>query len=270
MREVFLQSAKIRHPREMSSHKQQSIYDEIGEGYRQRRQPDPRFERLIRDAIGAATSVCNVGAGTGSYEPCDSDVVAVEPSLTMIRQRPNQANVVQAVAEHLPFRDKAFDVAMTILSVHHWQDPIAGLREMVRIAPRQVVFTFDARFVNNLWLARDYLPEMSELERKRALPMAIFVRELVNVEIRTVLVPHDCRDGFQGAYWRRPEMYLDASIRSSMSSFSKIPEKRVQIAMERLRCDLADGTWHEKHRELLNKQEIDLGYRLIVAGSRSS
>lgn len=62
-------------------------YDRIGTGYVQQRRPDPRLAALIWDALGDADSIVNVGAGAGSYEPRDRRVVAVEPAITMIRQR---------------------------------------------------------------------------------------------------------------------------------------------------------------------------------------
>ena len=220
---------------------------------------------MILDAIGDAQRICNIGAGTGSYEPLDREVVAVEPSLTMIRQRFQKSNVVRAVAEQLPFQDQTFDVALAILTVHHWDHPEAGLHEMIRVARRQVVLTLDPEQVDKHWLVRDYLPELGELEQSRAFPITSFCRELDTIDVRIVTITEDCRDGFEGAYWKRPAMYLDPSVRASMSSFSMLPARRVDDALERLRRDLKDGTWQRKHRDLLDKREIDLGYRLIVA-----
>jgi hypothetical protein len=81
--------------------------------------------------------------------------------------------------------------------------------------------------------------------------------------VRPVAVPHDCVDGFLGAYWRRPEAYLDPAVRGAMSTFTKIGD--VEPGVERLRRDLADGTWRRRHGELLGRESLDLGYRLIVA-----
>ena len=135
------------------------IYDAIGIGYAAQRRPDPRIAARIHAALGDASSACNVGAGAGSYEPTDRDVTAVEPSEVMIAQRRSSAPVVRATAEDLPFPDDAFDAAMAVLTVHHWTDPRRGLREMRRIARRQVVFAFDPGMVDSLWLVRDYLPD---------------------------------------------------------------------------------------------------------------
>ena len=116
-------------------------YDRIGVGYTTTRRPDPRIERMIGDALGDSHAVVNVGAGTGSYEPTDRAVVAVEPSDAMVRQRaPGTAPAVRGAAEHLPFRGGAFDGAMAVLTVHHWSDPAvqAGISVIARLPPETV------------------------------------------------------------------------------------------------------------------------------------
>nr|BFE87156.1 hypothetical protein GCM10020093_097570 [Planobispora longispora] len=103
------------------------LYDAIGSAYPATRRTDPRIAAQIWDALGDARTVLNVGAGTGSYEPADRDVTAVEPSAVMRGQRPvGAAPCVAAAAESLPFEDHSFDVAMAVSTVHHWKDPIGG------------------------------------------------------------------------------------------------------------------------------------------------
>jgi ubiquinone/menaquinone biosynthesis C-methylase UbiE len=100
---------------------ERQIYDDIGERYALQRRPDPRISSAITHALGNAETVINVGAGTGSYEPQDRTVIAVEPSLTMIRQRgPGSAPVIQALAGNLPFDDATFDAGLAVLTIHHW------------------------------------------------------------------------------------------------------------------------------------------------------
>ncbi len=244
-----------------------AAYDRIGVGYARYRRPDSRIGAAITDALGDARSVLNVGAGTGSYEPTDRRVVAVEPSSTMVAQRPpGSAPVVCAVAEHLPIRDDAFDVALGVLTVHHWTDVDRGLAELRRVARRQVLFGFEVSTQEQLWFTGHYLPESAALEAKRAPTTAQLIDGLDGAEVLAVPVPHDCADGFLGAYWRRPEAYLDAEVRASISTFASIDPVVVDTAIERLRADLDSGAWHRAHAELLELDELDLGYRLIVAG----
>jgi SAM-dependent methyltransferase len=122
-----------------------ALYDQIGDGYAGLRRPDPRIAARLAAALGPAASLLNIGAGTGNYEPQDGRVVAVEPSREMIRQRPQgAAPAIQAVAAHLPFVDGAFEAALAVLTVHHWPDPVAGLRELRRVTRgRIVILTFD-------------------------------------------------------------------------------------------------------------------------------
>ena len=240
-----------------------SIYDRIGVDYSNLRQPDPRIAAPILAALGAAGSVLNVGAGTGSYEPADRPVTAIEPSAEMIRQRkPSAAPAVQGRAEALPFLDKAFDAATAILTVHHWTDKAQGLKEIRRVTRGPViVLTFDPAH-RGTWLT-DYLPQLSALDEVQMPPMAEYERWLGPVEISPVPVPADCSDGFLHAYWRRPEAYLDPRIRRGISSFWALPD--LDEGLARLREDLATGAWARRYRHLLDWDEMDAGYRLVVA-----
>jgi len=240
-------------------------YDAIGKTYRRYRKPDPRIAALIDDALGAARTVVNVGSGTGSYEPKGRRVVAVEPSWTMIRQRPvGAAPVLRAAAEHLPLADNSFDAALAILTIHHWSNFEAGLRELARVAPFQVILTWDPEVWGRFWLISDYLPEILRAEADVAtLRHVDAVLEVI--EVREVPVPWDCSDGFCGAYWRRPEMYLDPEARAAISGIARCEPRAVSCAMQHLQQDLADGTWVLRNRDVLALSQIDLGYRLVVA-----
>ncbi len=244
----------------------QPVYDRIGVDYGARRRTDPRIAGHIRRALGEARTVLNVGAGTGSYEVADREWVAVDPSQVMIEQRPaSSAPVVQGVAESLPFADDAFDAATALLSLHHWTDPARGLRELARVSRRQVVLTWDAPYyASSFWLLRDYLPEMAEWERTVATFDA--VRELMSpARVEAVPVPHDCADGFGGAYWRRPEAYLDPQVRASISGLALLEDGTAERAMRRLAADLRSGAWQERNAELLDLDQLDLGFRLLIA-----
>jgi SAM-dependent methyltransferase len=210
----------------------------------------------------------NVGAGTGSYEPVDREVTAVEPSAVMRAQRPaGAAPCVAAYAEHLPFEDQSFDAAMAFSTVHHWQDPIAGLREMRRVARRVVVFTFDASAIGwreRFWLSRDYLPEFDSLVAQQ-LPSLADMTRAIGGRAEPVLIPWDCADGFFEAYWRRPEAYLDEHVRRAVSVWTKLGPEAEQRAVDILRDDLSSGRWAERNRDLLALDAADLGLRLLVA-----
>ena len=237
-----------------------AIYDTIGVDYAQLRRPDPRIAAAILDGLGDARSVINVGAGAGSYEPTDRQVVAVEPSQVMIDQRPpGSARVLEGSADALPVPDDSADAALAILTVHHWPDRIAGLGEMRRVArDRVVILTFDPDVT---WWLHDYFPQVAEIDAAHC-PLSDFEAALGPLETRIVPIPHDCIDGFLGCWWRRPEMYLDARIRAVISTFLKFD---VTDGVERLRQDLEDGTWRARYGHLLDAAEQDLGYRLLIA-----
>lgn len=163
---------------------------------------------MILDALGDAQSIVNVGAGAGSYEPRDRNVVAIEPSLTMIAQRPpHAAKAIQASAEHLPLPDKSFDAATAFLTTHHWSDLDRGLREMARVSRGPCVFLDHQMADLKFWLLQDYFPEMTSRLRP-LLPLEKARAVFPTIRVIPVPVPYDCTDGFFCAYWRRPEMTL--------------------------------------------------------------
>ena len=231
--------------------------------YAASRRTDPRIAAHIRSALGDARRVVNVGAGAGSYEPSDLEVVAVEPSEGMIAQR--SAPAVRGVAEALPLADDAVDAAMAILTLHHWSDRAAGLREMRRVArERAVVLMFDVEVTRRFWLVAEYLPQIGESERHLPSPSEVGAVLSDASEVRPVPVPHDCADGFLGAYWRRPEAYLDPVVRASISSFTVLGDAALP-GLERLRSDVESGAWARRHADLLGRDDLDIGYRLVVA-----
>ena len=247
------------------------LYDSIGDRYTAVRREDPRIAARIRAALGDARTVVNVGAGSGAYEPSDLEVTAVEPSEVMIAQRSEAAApVVLAFAEELPFEDGSFDAAMAVLSDHHWADRPAGLRELRRVARRVVVFQWDPAYREAFWLARDHLPSFA-----RGLDgfWEELLHELGAPRTVAVPIPHDCRDGFLMAYWRRPEAYLDPLVRANISVFSQLPPAEIAAMDGALRADLESGAWARRNAAILGLDELDLGYRLLVApavASRSS
>jgi SAM-dependent methyltransferase len=240
------------------------IYDTIGKTYAQTRQPDPRIRDAIWAAIGGAKSVVNVGAGAGSYEPPQT-LLAVEPSMVMVAQRPPElAPAAVTTAERIPLPDKSVDVALCSLTIHHWSNVEAGLAEVRRVARKVVIFTWDPDLIGDFWLT-DYVPAIIEADMRVAVPIPR-LRELLGTEdVRVVPVPHDCQDGFMGAYWRRPEMYLDPVVRAGISTLSKLDQHVVSAGMEALLEDLQSGAWAERYGAILNLDELDLGYRLVVA-----
>jgi SAM-dependent methyltransferase len=242
-----------------------ALYDEIGVEYSGARCTEARIARRLWDALGDARSVLNVGAGTGSYEPRDRDVVAVEPSAVMRAQRPaGAAPCIAAEAESLPFSDHSFDAAMAVLSDHHWRDPIGGIREMRRVARRVVIFQWDNAHSSRFCLVRDYLPEFAQLARGR--PTLSERAAAIGATIEPVPIPWDCVDGFFHSYWRRPHAYLQEPARRGTSVWSLLGPEVERRAVAALSSDLYSGAWQQRNHELLELDEAELGARLLIAG----
>jgi SAM-dependent methyltransferase len=247
------------------------LYDAIGTGYGGARRPDPRIERVIWDALGDADTVLNVGAGTGSYEPPDRQVVAVEPSAVMRAQRPRgAAPCVAASAEALPFDDDAFDVVMTVISDHHWSDWATGLRECARVGRRVVLFNWDNAEARRFWLVTDYVPEfITYSQRGPSLGERARRYLAADATLTPVPIPWDVDDAFFHAHWRRPEAYLDPAVRAATSVWRKLPEDVEPRAVAALRADLESGAWAARHGDIMDVDALDVGARLVVAETAS-
>ncbi len=246
-----------------------AIYDVLGRTYSSTRRADPRIAARIGMALGDAVTIVNIGAGTGSYEPGQT-VVAIEPSQTMISQRPpGAAPAIRSVAEHLPLADDCVDAALAVLTIHHWTGLDVGITEMRRVARRRLVFlTWDPdKIGTEFWLLSEYLPEARRADAELAVPIDRLTALLDNPVVTPVPVPHDCTDGFGAAFWRRPGAYLDPMVQAGMSLFAKADQSLVRPGLSRLADDLSSGRWHDEHADLLDREELDLGYVLITAAA---
>ncbi len=244
-----------------------ALYDEIGRGYAAVRVEDPRLARPIWDALGDARTVVNVGAGAGSYEPRDRGVTAVEPSVVMIAQRRDgAAAAVVASAERLPFPDDSFDAAMAVITLHHWSDVDAGLREMRRVARRRVVIvTFDPALEAELWIGRDYIRERVVRTFSSLPPISRILETFPEAVVRPLPIPNDCTDRMYAALWGRPEEYLDPQVRAATSVWQRLPAEVETRAVDELRRDLASGKWDRRYGHLRTTPEYDVGLRIIAA-----
>ena len=244
-------------------------YETIGAGYARTRREDPRLRARIHAALGDARTVVNVGAGTGSYEPLDRHVIAIEPSDVMAAQRPRTlAPALRATASELPLRDGAVDAAMAILTIHHWDEHRErGVRELRRVARGPVVIlTYDAWVAAEMWLTKDYYPELGALDCGIFPPLPQVASWLGGeVEIQTVPLPRACQDWMLGSFWAHPERVLDPDARNATSGFARMDAHVVERVVAAVRRDLEDGSWDARHGALRTVDEYDAGLRLVVA-----
>jgi SAM-dependent methyltransferase len=244
-------------------------YETIGCSYAGTRREDPRIARHIHEALADARSVVNVGAGTGSYEPDDRHVIAVEPSDVMAAQRPpERVPAIRAAADELPLRDDSVDAAMAILTLHHWDSAQErGVRELRRVARnRVVILTYDARVSGRMWLMADYVPEVAELDKRIFPPPETLLDWLGgDAEVQPLPLPRDTSDWMLGSFWAHPERVLDDHARANTSGFARMPPAVVERVVSALRRDLDDGSWDERHGDLRTLDEYDVGLRLVTA-----
>ncbi|MDP8913113.1 MAG: class I SAM-dependent methyltransferase [Pseudomonadota bacterium] len=241
-------------------------YGAIGTSYSRYRQPEPAIAMQVLDALGDASTVLNVGAGAGSYEPTDRAVTAVEPSASMRSQRPQWLSpAADATAEALPFRDRAFDASMATFTIHQWRDLEKGLAEMRRVTRGPVVIlTCDPEALDRFWL-HHYAPEVTAAEAGRYPRLERLVAAFGGMaEIRPVPIPFHCRDGFNEAYYGRPERLLDEGARLACSGWSFVPRPAVERFVRDLTRDLADGTWDRRYGHLRRQPQFDGSLCLII------
>jgi SAM-dependent methyltransferase len=243
-------------------------YDRIGHDYARTRREDPRIAARIHAALGDARTVVNVGAGTGSYEPRDRHVLAIEPSDVMAAQRDHTLSpAIRASAGQLPLRDDAVDAAMAILTVHHWDDAQeAGIRELRRVARGPVVIvTYDAQVSGRMWLMADYLPEVAQLDAE-IFPAPDRIAGWLggNTRIEVVELTRDTPDWMLGSFWAHPERVLDVQAREATSGFARMDERIVRRVVNAVSADLSSGLWDQRYGHLRTLDAFDAGLRLIV------
>ena len=243
-------------------------YDKYGQQYSGQRQTDPRIAAFINKALGTAKTVLNVGAGAGSYEPEDRYIVAVEPSIAMRAQRLTNGKVPAVIgkADALPFDDQSFDASMAIVTVHHWPDMKKGLRELRRVTRQQVlIMTFDPDALDRFWNA-EYFPEVIAVEKQRYPTMGFLQQALGGRSVvEAIPIPLDCVDGFQEAYYGRPEAFLNKAVRNAQSAWGFIGEKEQERIVKRLADDLASGEWDRRFGHFRTQENFTCALRLIIA-----
>ena len=243
-------------------------YDKYGQKYSNHRQTDERIAQYVYKELANAKTVLNVGAGAGSYEPEDKYVVAIEPSVAMRQQRlhKNKIPAINASAGKLPFDNNSFDASMAMVTIHHWPDIKKGLKELRRVTKEQVVImTFDPDKLNNFWNA-EYFPEVIEVEKARY-PTIDFIKNSLggHCKVVPIPIPLDCKDGFQEAFYGRPEAFLEKQVRLSQSAWGFISGEKQEKIVERLKIDLENGAWDKKYGHFREQRFFTCALRLIVS-----
>lgn len=243
-------------------------YDKYGQQYSGSRQTEPEIARYIDQALGNAQTVLNIGAGAGSYEPAGWYVIAVEPSVTMRAQRIHlrRSPALNATAGNLPFDNGAFDAATAFLTIHHWPDIAKGLKEVRRVTTGKVIImTYDPDKLDIFWNAT-YFPEVIEVERQRY-PSIASVCDFLggNCEVVEIPIPLHCVDGFQEAFYGRPEAFLSEQVRAGMSAWGFIPADLQEIMINRLREALESGAWDAQYGHWRATPYFHGALRLVVA-----
>jgi SAM-dependent methyltransferase len=178
------------------------------------------------------------------------------------------APAIDASAEALPLDDDSFDAAMALVTLHHWHDPAAGLRELRRVARSPVVvLTFDINVLADYGMISDYLPEALADDRQRFPTIEAIASILGSADVEPIPIPGECQDGFFEAHYGRPEAYLDPALRAAQSVWPRLSDGVEQRALAALEADLASGAWDARHGHLRTQPTYEGGLRLIVAQS---
>jgi SAM-dependent methyltransferase len=185
----------------------------------------------------------------------------------MRAQRPTHLPpAIDAMAEKLPFPDQHFDASMATFTVHQWADPRAGLSELRRVTKGPVVIlTCDPDQVQKFWL-NDYAPDVLAAEARRYPSMGALRKGLgTELAIQPVPIPFACRDGFNEAFYGRPEMLLEDDARRSCSAWSFVEPNVGAGYVGLLRRDLRSGGWDARHGYWRHQPEFLGSLYLIVS-----
>jgi SAM-dependent methyltransferase len=254
-----------------------TLYNAIGNNYAQTRKSDPRLVATLLEILDAAppSTVVDIGAGTGSYafELAERgyQVLAVEPSTTMRSQATFHPLVewFDGFAENLPLPDRSADVAIAILSCHHFQNYRQALQEAQRVTGggQIILLTYDPDCISQFWLTR-YFPGLIADVQSTFVAIAELtaaIGEITGASVKAIpaLLPHDLVDGFAAVGWARPELYLDSNIRNGISSFAKFDQTEIDEGLSQLKRDLDAGVWEREYGHLRQQQQYDAGYRFV-------
>lgn len=243
-------------------------YEQSGNQYSGSRKTDPFIEKYITAALGSSQHILNVGAGAGSYEPSDRIVISVEPSEAMRTQRlmAGKGPAINAKADSLPFDDKSFDASMALLTVHHWPDMEKGLKELRRVTKNQIIImSFDPDSLDKFWNV-NYFPQLIEVEKTRY-PTLDTLNEFLggNSIIHSIPIPLNCLDGFQEAFYGRPEEFLKKENRQAQSAWGFLPDGLEETYVEALAADLRSGEWDRKYGQYRKLDECTFALKLIIS-----
>ncbi|MEU6312868.1 methyltransferase domain-containing protein [Streptomyces sp. NPDC047014] len=225
-----------------------------------RLRPDERIARYVAEALGDARSVLNVGPGALSYETPARTITSLSPP------PPRPPHTQRHPTTELPFHNGQFDGALMLSTLHQWPDTPTHLRELRRVTRGPVVIlTHDPLRVRDFWLYR-YAPEVLDTEALRHPPLAELTSALGGTSTVTpVPIPLDCTDGFNEAYYGRPELLLDPAARQPSSAWSFADDRVREHFDTTLRADLESGTWDTEFAHLRHQPTYEGSLVLLRA-----
>ena len=145
-------------------------YDIISPGYDELHKEEQLKKYMIIQknlGIGEDNTLLDVGCGTGlSSEIFNCRIMGIEPSREMMKKKKTseKADFFQGRAEHLPFKDRAFDVIICVTAIHNFENPRKALEEMKRVGKGKGAITIlrKARKAQEL---RTLVEEMFKMEK---------------------------------------------------------------------------------------------------------
>jgi ubiquinone/menaquinone biosynthesis C-methylase UbiE len=254
-----------------------TIYNKIGRKYNRHRNADKHILNTLKSLLylPQKSTIADIGAGTGNYSNALADlgfnVKAIEPSVAMRNQAIQNNNVTwfEGTAESIPLPNHSVDGIVAILAIHHFSSLSKAAVEFARVCPNGpiIIFTFDPRECETFWFTK-YFPTIWQQAFDPFPPIEEITKVIADkkewtIEVQNFLLPDNLSDRFMAVGWNKPELYLDAQIRKSMSGFALANQTEVQNGIDQLKKDLTSGAWDDKFGHLRQRKTFDAGYRFI-------
>jgi ubiquinone/menaquinone biosynthesis C-methylase UbiE len=120
-------------------------YNKIAKGYEELYGEEQQKKmNLILQHVKVKKSdlLLDIGCGTGlTTKDWNCRKIGLDPAIQLLK-RACGSHFINAEAEHIPFKDKSFDIVISITAIQNFHDIKKGLEEIKRVGKSRFVLSF--------------------------------------------------------------------------------------------------------------------------------